>query len=302
MRETSVRRILGACLTGMAVAVLPLLTGCHRTYSEMLIRSNIAATEAPAWVSGDPQEGMAPADVAFIGRSVAVNVLDEPSAVAAAREDVYRQIASLISTRVTTRSYNADARLNTETGFVQQRPDPLWGSNHPWPKDPDYDGYLRFLAGPEVQQQIQRQAWLFSSCVAGDLVDRGAYFEQWDLREVHKGLAEREKTAQYQRAGVYGRAKGMVRYKCWVRMTIPRERLDARIGEFRQFVRDAYDRFVQDRTRMISWADRERQLRFEREEDARKWAREDQREDRAEARELRRIMGVDRVRFQVADQ
>ncbi|MBN2446638.1 MAG: hypothetical protein JXO22_07930 [Phycisphaerae bacterium] len=273
-------------------AMLLAAGGCRRTYSEMLIREGIAGPHAPAWVQGDLKDSQLSDEVFFVGRSVAYNVLDEGAAVAAAREDVYRQIASLISTRVTSRANNSDRRVNTETAFTQRM-------QGPWPAGDAYDGSLRFLPGPELQQAIAREAWLFTSCVAGDLLDRGVWWEQWDVREVHDGLGDRAETEEEQRAGVYGRANGLVRYKCWVRMSIPREKLEGRIREFQRYVTDAYKRYLDDRERAVTWAEEDRDLRIQREEDARQWMRVDQVEDRTEARELRRIMGIDRVRYSV---
>lgn len=284
----SLSRLLGLCLVGLVVPA-----GCHRTHSELLIQSGITGPEAPEWAKGTPQDLTMPDEVFFVGRSVACNVADEAAAVQAAREDVYQQIAGLIATRVTTRARRRGSRVNTESNFVHYKHDSAW------PHWQDYQAKMRFLPGPEVQQAMVREAWFFTSCVAGDLLDRGVYFEKWDLREVHHGLGERKLTEDQQLAGVYGRARGMVRYKCWVRMSIPRAKLEARIQEFQGYVKDAYTRFTTERKRAADWAQEDRDVRIKREEDGRVWTRQDQHEDRAEARELRRIMSVDRVRFRV---
>lgn len=292
-----------------AVGAAVLLTGCHRTYSEMLIRSGITGPDAPEWAAGNPQTDGQRDRVYFVGRSVAYNVVDEAGAVAAAREDIYRQIAQLISTRVTTRSHAGDRRVNTETAFHKQ-PEYNWAAgfllandgdlNGPWPGDRSYDGDLRFLPGAELQQMVEREAWLFASCVAGDLIDEGVYFEQWDVRKMHGGLDEHARNMEEQEYGIINRASGMIRYKCWVRMSIDRERLEQRIREFRMHVNGAYERYLEDRERAIAWAQQDRELRIAREEETRHWIRQDQLEDREEARKLRHMWTVDHVRFNVA--
>lgn len=269
-------------LTLGVLLTLP-LAGCHRTYSEMVIREGMAGPGAPAWVKGD-LAGLPHSDseVYFIGRSVVYNALDERAAVAAAREDVLQQFASLISTRVTWQSKELDARANGDTRYCLEQPG------------------MRLFPGPELAQAIARDAALFSSGIAGDLVERAVHFEQWDLRLVKEGLDDRVEVDEEQKAGVYDAdylppfdphsARGAVRWKCWILMSIPREKLERRIEDFRALVRDAYQRYLEDRQRVLAWAEQDRELRIAREESDRMWAREDRLADRDEAREYRRIL------------
>lgn len=240
----------------------------------------MAGENAPEWVHGElPQSDD---EVFFVGRSVCYNVLDERAAVAAAREDILQQFASLVSTRVTGEAHQLDARGGGETAFVERGA--LWFTVA------DDHRFMRFLPGPELSQAIAREAALFTNGVAGDLIERDSYFEQWDVRE--------------EAAGGFGdAARGMVRYKCWLLMSIPRERLETRIARFEKLVDDAYGRFIEDRGRIVRWVDEERRLRIKREEDDRAWAREDQKEDRREARGIRdRIMSTNAgVVYEVSD-
>lgn len=258
------------------LALAPLLSavaGCHKAYSERLIRGGITGENrpmpkdysAPEWVRGElPHSG---GEVFFVGRSVSYNVLDERAAVAAAREDALQQFAQLISTRVVMRSRDLDARSGGETGFVNR-------GDH-WFTAGDDQRFVRMLPGPELAQAVAREASLFTSGIAGDLVQRDVHFEQWGVTE--------------DPTGAFGDAsRGMIRYKCWVLMSIPRARLAQRLDDFRNLVADAYERFVQDRERMLTIANEDRQLRIKREEEARLWAREDQLRDYEEARELRK--------------
>ncbi len=356
MRSRWMLHFLGAAGLS-AIAALP-VAGCHRTYSEMLVREGISGPAAPLWAKGDLSNlPNADSEVYFVGRGVAFNVLDEHAAVNAAREDVLRQLAGLISTRVSATAHELNARANAEAKFTEE-------------------AHVRTLPGPELEQAIARDAALFTNGVAGDLLDRGVHFEQWDLRDIREGLRERDETEREQAAGVYDKtARGTVRWKCWVLMSISQKKLEQRIEDFRKLVKDSYDRYVADYERSLKWQqeDRELHLKLEadararealdreirlarehedrqwnhddqiwhrnmdeqaatwehegrlawlemhaealaaardqagkdrallvkREEDERGWSRQDQVEDRSEAREVRRIMGVDRVRFHV---
>ncbi len=278
--KAGVRIVRRFVLIGVAVPVMFSLVGCHKTLSEVKLRDDICGELAPDWVKGELRQN--DDEVFFVGRGVCYNVFDERAAVSAAREDILQQFASLISTRVTLRSHDLDARSGGETAFVAR-------GKH-WFTTADDHRFVRFLPGPELTQSIARDAALFTSGVAGDLIQRDVHFEQWDVRE--------------EPVGAFGdAARGAVRYKCWLLMSIPRERLDARIGDFRQLVRDSHQRFLEDRRRAIAWADEARERRIRREEEHRLWAREDQIEDRAEARELReRIMSANAgVVYQVSN-
>lgn len=286
---------IAALTIGCAVLHTP-LAGCARAFREELLEQRIAGATAPKWVTGCPQDRGTPNEVFFVGRSVGYTVLDEHAAVAAAREDVREQLAQFISTRVFKESRDRDARANGDTGFPGQASG-LWGVNWQFGRDraffTPFDDHrlVRFLPGRELQQEIERQGWLFTSALAGDLVDRDVYFEKWEVRD--------------EPARLFGRAhRGLTRYKCWVLMSIPREKLNLRVGEFREAVKDAYERYQQDRDRAIARAEENRKLRIRREEENRLWEREDQAQDRTEARQLRsRLMSATTgVMFEVSDQ
>lgn len=125
-------------------------TGCT-SFREELLRSG---DSAPAWTQGKVQTALpdSSADVFFVGRSVGYNVLDEAAAVSAAREDVFRQVAQMITTRVTTQGESSDSRWDSESDFEF--------------KD------MRYLPGGELQQQIHREAMQFTAGLAGELIDR----------------------------------------------------------------------------------------------------------------------------------
>lgn len=324
----------------LAVVLLPMLSGCHRTFREELISTGMSGPNAPTWVNGNPQHPEMPDNVFFVGRSVGYNVLDERSAVAAAREDVYRQMSELIATRVLASQHEVDARANGETHFRR------WGLNGLTGLDDQ--SLVRTLPGDELRQAIAREASAYTHTIVGDLIDQDVHFEKWAVLDEPRGG--------------FGRgSRGMYRYKCWVLMSIPKNKLEQRIREFHKLAEDAYERYVAEYERKMKWEEEDRQraiadaeanrahqhemeiahvragierqrdieleklelqtrlaelhlgwlrearrlaledreLRIQREEDARHWAREDQVEDRAEARELRRIMAIDRAHYRV---
>ncbi|MCK4341740.1 MAG: hypothetical protein KAY37_08465 [Phycisphaerae bacterium] len=318
--KSAARILHSTAAVGLVAVLLFPVIGCHRTYREMLVREGMSGPEAPDWVQGSPQQADMPDEVFFVGRSVGYSVLDEYGAVAAAREDIYRQVAELLATRVMSTAHHLNARANSETFFTERGVNGLTGF--------DDHTLIRTMPGGELQQAVAREAGLFANAVAGDLIDRNVHFEQWDVRD--------------EPVGAFGRAsRGMNRYKCWVLMSIPRDKLDRRVDEFRELVKDSYERYVANYDRALRWeqedrAERsrrsraqwewemekdkrffdlrvqtaskasavaleDRELRILREEEARHWTREDQSGDRGEARELRRIMAVDHVRFNVRD-
>jgi hypothetical protein len=286
--NASARALRIVSMFGVFAVLFAPMAGCGREFREEMIGHTpvngklmgqpIVSEYAPHWVTGDPQES--DDDVYFVGRAVGYMAADEPAAVNAAREDVLQQLAELISTRVCTASGCFDERENAESGFVKR------GVNGFTPFDDQR--FIRFLPGAELQQFITREACLFTNGIAGELVDRGVYVEKWDTREEPQGL--------------WGRAaRGLIRYKCWVRMSIPREKLERRIEDFRKLVADSYERYVkdreraiawaeEDRARQIAWAEEDRKARIRREDEDRQWARADQSDDRREARELRKTI------------
>jgi len=237
----------------------------------------VISRHAPSWVTGDPQQSGD--DVYFVGRGVGYNVLDERAAVNAARADVLAQIAQLMTTRVMTQSGDCDARGGGETAFPQSRA----GVRPRWRDD---NHGVRTLPGDELQQLLSHEAQQFTSAIAGDMVDRGVYLEKWDVRE--------------EPAGSWGRpSRGMIRYKCWLLMSIPREKLEHNVQEFRTLARDAYARFQKSwdvefrwaeeaRARSLAWADEDRKIRIDRENQDREWEHEMMAADRAEAEAIRR--------------
>lgn len=294
--RSSLRILRFAAFCGVVTILMIPLAGCMRRFHEELIMDQAAGPTAPDWVVGDPQNQGSGEDVFFVGRSVGYTVLDEPAAVDAAREDILSQIAELISTRVTSASHRYDERENPESDFHVPRHH--CGVNGFTPFDDDR--FMRFLAGPEHEQLIEREACLFTTGIAGELIDRGTHFEKWEVRE--------------EPVGYWGRARrGLVRWKCWLLMSIPKDKLERRIEDFRRLVWESYDRYIEERERelahaeeerqtQLGWVKEDREIRIRREEEDRAWARADQTEDREEARELReKIMARQRdVKYEVS--
>ncbi|HUW81230.1 MAG TPA: hypothetical protein VMZ31_00370 [Phycisphaerae bacterium] len=256
-------------ILGVCIGIVVTMATCGCTWqSDTRLGVGIADESAPAWAKGSGVQDI-PGQTCFVGRGVAYSVMDERGAVNAAREDVLQQLGRLISTRVQMVSVEGDVRENAETGFPPGGPCPLdsvlVGS--------DKSG-VRFLPSDELQQVIARAAAMFTSGLAGDLVDQEVYFEKWSAIQESRGL-------------LGSRHRGMIRYKCWLLASIPQDKLERRIEEFRTFVQEAYGRYVEDRRRAIAWMEQDRTLRIQREEDARTWTRQDQLGDREEARELR---------------
>jgi hypothetical protein len=270
------------------------MAGCASEFNEELIGQYpveghaigrpLVSDNAPSWVLRDPQQ--TGDEVYFVGRGVSFNVIDEAAAVRAAREDILAQFSQLISTRVTTSARQGDLRHDGEASFSQKHM-PVQAA---W-SDDTYG--IRTLPGPELRQFIEREAAQFTSGIAGDLIDRGVYFEKWDMRE--------------EPAGSLGRpSRGMIRYKCWALMSIPKATLQQRVEEFRGLVRDAYARFQEDRKNMLriaeenrkralAWAEEDRQIRIRREDEDRQWNHEMIMGDRREAENLRHHIAKSRL-------
>jgi len=193
-----------SCLA--ALCLVP-LAGCGsnwQNYTEEFRGSGIVGKDAkdvPAWVTGDPQEGLVPDEIAFVGRSIGFNVLDERAAYNSARDHVLQQVAAQVATWIGARAGEADRRwFDPKSGWT------LICTSKP---------QNRFLPGEQANQALCSAARACTQALVGDLVDRGTYWEQWYLEE----NPERHRPNELR----------MTRYKCWLRMSIKRQDLESRI-------------------------------------------------------------------------
>ncbi len=172
------------------------LTACGsnwQNYNEEFVHAGITnpQSQAPAWVTGKVQEDNA--NIYFVGRSIAYDVLDERGGFDGARDHVLDQIGRAISTHVSSTSDLRNARWNP-----------------------------RYLPGEKADQSQDEHMRLAANAIAGDLVERSTYWEQWYLEEKPENYAGWPFNPARQR---------IKRYKCWVLMSIPRDKFEQRIAE-----------------------------------------------------------------------
>lgn len=196
----------------LAVAGLVALTsGCGsdwQNYQEEFCHAGIvgASDEAPDWVSGgDIQQD--DENYYFVGRSIAYNVFDERAAAEYARQDCLRQLGEHIGTWVEQTSMEKDGRCFRPKASIGCKP-ALIGTA----------GGNRFLPGEKACEKYGYCVSETAKALAGDLVTRETYWEQWYLEE----LPERSVLLSRN-------ANRMKRYKCWVLMSIPKELVDTRV-------------------------------------------------------------------------
>lgn len=182
------------------IAVLSLLTSCgslYQKHQEQLVRSAIEGNEqAPEWVRGEIQRN--PSELAFVGRGMAFNVLDERKAFDEALMHTREQLANYIGTRVVAEACDQD-----------------------WAKG------ARFLpiadAGPgdgeSVAAMLKFRTKQMSDVLVGELLPVGQYWEQWD---VHEDPARHWHGWGFTNHNEYE----MRRYKCWVLATVPKQSVD----------------------------------------------------------------------------
>jgi len=201
-------------LAVMSVAMfglVPFAGGCAgsnwQNYDEEFIRAGILGPDsenAPAWVRGEMPTGQdekAKDEIYFIGRGLGYNVLDERAAYDAARDHVIAQLGKQIATWVSERACEGDVRyFRPKSGYLA-----VCGAKHG----------NRFLPGEKSVQWLRDAVKMCTEALAGDLVDRGVYWEQWYIQE----NPERPRPDELR----------MKRYKCWVLMSISRQNMESRI-------------------------------------------------------------------------
>lgn len=182
------------------IVALSLLTSCgslYQKHQEQLVRAAIEGNEeAPTWVRGEIQRNAT--ELAFVGRGMAFNVLDERKAFDEAMMHAREQLANYISTRVMAESCDQD-----------------------WAKG------ARFLpiadAGPgdgeSVAAMLKFRTKQMTDAVVGELLPVGQYWEQWDVQE--------DPERHWHRWGFTNHNEyEMRRYKCWVLATVPKQSID----------------------------------------------------------------------------
>ena len=183
--------------TSAAVGIAVFLSACSSTsssapqqkhYDEVMIRAQIHGDEtAPEWVTGTIQSD--PDRLAFVGRGLAFNVLDERKAYDEAVMHAREQLAQYVRTRVISEACDED-----------------WASGARFIPSADLD------AGDTASSdaQLSFRAGQVANSVVGELLPTAQHWEQWELEdksEPHK----------------------MTRYKCWVLAEVPADRVSAMI-------------------------------------------------------------------------
>lgn len=183
------------CLAAVVIVAL-VLPGCGsmwQNYNEEFKHSGVSGDPAaPDWVKGRMPN--TPGEVYFVGRGVGYNTFDERGAYDEAVNHCLQQLGKQLGTRVMSRVVDVDSVTGRRF----------------------YPGTSKYGFTPRVEQVLTQEIQMATRTLAGDLVDRGSYFEQWYL--------EQEPEVK---CGVNGQR--MKRYKCWVLMSISQARLDARV-------------------------------------------------------------------------
>jgi len=183
-----------------------LAAGCgsdYQNYQETFLKQGVCQDSAPTWVASTTPLNIEHSDyLYFVGRGIAYNTLDERSAYDNARDHAMQQLAGYIGTHVVTNASEADKRcfaIASGIPFV-------------WPSKSN-----RFLPGEKSKQGLSKLAYLVVDAVAGDLEDMGTYWEQYELQELPPRLFDKARIA--------------TRYKCWVKMGVPKATVLKRIAE-----------------------------------------------------------------------
>lgn len=189
-------------LSVIVVSVLcAVLAGCDA--NEQLVRTGVhGPTEyAPDWV-----RGRMPLDeeyIYFIGRGVGHNILDERGAYDGARDHVMQQIARQIATRI-----EYSVREQSGRGSATGEADSAEGSHGsgPWPW-----GRIEGMSA-----EVASEALIATSALVGDVEEREIYWEEWRVNDRPDRWCSRK--------------RGVMRYKCWVLMAIPRASFERRVA------------------------------------------------------------------------
>ena len=199
--------VTGAVLVGLALFA----SGCGsqwQNYEEGFLRAGIYNIEtAPDWVRGDMSRVAKehPGVIFFTGRGVGQNTLDERGAYDAARDHCLTQLAKQVATRVHARVVMRDDSQN-----------------------------LRFRPGEWVQQHLKHEVMSWTDALAGDLVDRSTYWEQWYLQEEPERIWPFSMLCSAPQSRDCNRIK---RYKCWVLMSIDEDKMEARVARTAELLR-----------------------------------------------------------------
>lgn len=205
MKALGVLTTLSVLLSGAMV-----LCGCGsdwQNYDEKFVRSGMWRDDdenVPDWVKGQlPDE---PDQIYIVGRGLAYNVFDERAAYDNARDHALQQLGKQVGTWVSAREVERDRRcFDPESGLLGI-PGPAFCSRR---------SDNRFLPGEKANQSLASAVSLCTEALAGDLVDRGVYWEQWYLQETPERPIKN--------------SLRMKRYKCWVLMSISREHFETRV-------------------------------------------------------------------------
>jgi len=189
-------------LSGMVM----LVAGCgsdYQNYQETFLKQGVCQDSAPTWVASTTPLNIEHSDyLYFVGRGIGYNTLDERSAYDNARDHAMQQLASYIGTHVVTNASEGDKRrfsMASGIPFVL----PSKGN--------------RFLPGEKSEQGLSKLAYLVVDAIAGDLEDMGTYWEQYEIQELPPRLCDKARIA--------------TRYKCWVKMGVPKNSVIKRIAE-----------------------------------------------------------------------
>ena len=181
------------------------VAGCgsdYQNYEQAFVSSGMCSESAPEWVKGPMPND--PENLYFLGRGLSYNILDERAGYDGARDHVLEQMGKQIATWVRSRVARGDRRLfGMETGWA------FLGLVQ------GHAGRGRFLPGERARQRLDTAIAMTTQALAGDLEDRAIHWEQWGIREIKDRPFEKPLR--------------MKRYKCWLLMSIPRAKVDARI-------------------------------------------------------------------------
>ena len=177
-----------------AIGIAATMSACttapkpQKYYDEVMVRAQIhGADTAPAWVTGLIQSD--PERLSFVGRGLALNVLDERKAYDEAIMHAREQLAQYIRTRVISEACDED-----------------WADGARYIPSSD----LGVGATAASDAQLSFRAGQVADAVVGELLPTAQHWEQWELEdasEPHK----------------------VTRYKCWVLAEVPADRVSRMI-------------------------------------------------------------------------
>ncbi|HUT02075.1 MAG TPA: hypothetical protein VM031_06445 [Phycisphaerae bacterium] len=197
----------------------------YRRFSPSLARGPFALRPAPDWVKSlgqwvkEKKSGAKGQDLVYlVGRSVGRNVLDERNAYDLARNDALRQMARRIVTRVIVDAQAASGKSGSTAEADGATYAPMLGriSLDPIPFLPGAVSapYPWFRNETAVAQAAVAMKAVTNAMV-GDMEEQGVYWEKWYVNERPRRL--------------WAKHRGMLRYKCWVLMGVPREKFEKRV-------------------------------------------------------------------------